>query len=630
MDGYHMDALARRLGQAGTRRQLVRAAMGAFGALLTVGGRASARTGCPPPYTVCIPGGCVDLQTDFSNCGECGNVCPGFQGSECCFGECVNLFDHPANCGACGVTCPPFSSCERDPAGMGTICVCFDGLTDCGGTCTDISFDVFNCGACGTVCSGYELSTTCCYGYCADLATDASNCGACGIVCGSNQVCSNYVCVTGEPTCPAGQTLCGDACADLQTSEAHCGGCFQVCDGGETCTGGDCVPPPTATEEPTPTPEPGEDTWALWQGATKLRGAVIYQRPEHSGDDPVLFSDDPAGPAYSAADFDRLAALGANYVTLVHPAVVTTSSPYRARQSSLDQLDELVAKAGDAGLYSVVAFRHGPGRRDADLAGTVVCLAGGCFAPVDNGAAGGPDLWEEAEIQSAWETAWQSAAHHFRDNPLVIGYQLMVTPDAEDAGDWEGLANRLIDVIRESDRATPILLTVSGPLDDAFDREWTDDRRTIHVAEIFAPERYLTQPADADAPLTYPGRFNSTRDEQSGAFDQEWLDALIEPMRRFEDRFERPVAIAAFGVPRWQPGAADYLDDQMSAFEDAGFNHALWAWYPSAWSDPDDAFDVLRGEDPDNHERVDSELLDVVRRHWRRNTEHAEAAIAAD
>jgi hypothetical protein len=43
--------------------------------------------GCPPPLVSC-PDGCVDLDTDFNNCGACGNYCP----TELCIdGKCSGL-----------------------------------------------------------------------------------------------------------------------------------------------------------------------------------------------------------------------------------------------------------------------------------------------------------------------------------------------------------------------------------------------------------------------------------------------------------------------------------------------------------------------------------------------------------
>jgi hypothetical protein len=64
------------------------------------------------------------------------------------------------------------------------------------------------------------------------------------------------------------------------------------------------------------------DKWTLWTDGTQLRGANIWQRvvvPELDGDE--FLGDGYVGPPFTQADFDRLAALGANYINLSHPGL---------------------------------------------------------------------------------------------------------------------------------------------------------------------------------------------------------------------------------------------------------------------------------------------------------------------
>jgi hypothetical protein len=84
---------------------------------------------------------CVDLSTDMSNCGSCGNACttflPNALGSECTEGKCV------------------LSGCKP-------------GYGDCDGTTGN----------------GCEAS----------FRTDVNNCGSCGTRCPSGQLCYNTLC----------------------------------------------------------------------------------------------------------------------------------------------------------------------------------------------------------------------------------------------------------------------------------------------------------------------------------------------------------------------------------------------------------------------------------------------------
>jgi len=84
-----------------------------------------------------------------------------------------------------------------------------------------------------------------------------------------------------------------------------------------------------------------------------------------------------------------------------------------------------------------------------------------------------------------------------------------------------------------------------------------------------------------------------------------------------------PMAVNEFGVMRWEPGAADFMDDQMNLFEDLGMNHALWLWEAS-WeprAEMDDGFNFLHGPDPDHHaDASSSDLIDAILQYWDRNT----------
>ena len=79
---------------------------------------------------------------------------------------------------------------------------------------------------------------------------------------------------------------------------------------------------------------------AYWTGGTKLRGANIYQRkvyPELDGN--VYMGKGFIGPPYTQEDFDRLSALGANYVNISHPGIFTEEYPYRPEEEGIQNLD---------------------------------------------------------------------------------------------------------------------------------------------------------------------------------------------------------------------------------------------------------------------------------------------------
>ena len=181
-----------------------------------------------PQRTCCFEQGCVDLQSDLNNCGECGGFCEG----NCISGVCV------------------------DPCGN----MCSSGDTCCNGTCSNTTSDTNNCGVCGNICDSEESNACvngsckcgssnacdvasgaeCCTTSCKYVATDVTNCGGCGIACAIGETCQNGSCMCGSgAACTGTQGCCGSQCVDLQ-SEQYCGSCSNSCAANESCVSGQC------------------------------------------------------------------------------------------------------------------------------------------------------------------------------------------------------------------------------------------------------------------------------------------------------------------------------------------------------------------------------------------------------
>ena len=100
--------------------------------------------------------------------------------------------------------------------------------------------------------------------------------------------------------------------------------------------------------------------------------------------------------------------------------------------------------------------------------------------------------------------------------------------------------------------------------------------------------------------------------------------SLLGMLQTFQETHSQmAIVINEFGGTRWNPNLAQFMDDQMSLFEERGLNYAFWEW-PSSWepfvSDVN-AFNFLFGPDPDNNQPVEtSELIEVVRKYWGLNT----------
>ena len=395
---------------------------------------------------------------------------------------------------------------------------------------------------------------------------------------------------------------------------------------------------PVSVEESSPATQssPAMDTsrldkFSLWTNGTQLRGANTWQRivvPRYDGGE--FLGDGYIGPPYTQADFDALAALGANYVNLSHPGIFTERPPYVLDEKVVANLDKMITMATEADLFVVITFRTGPGRNDFTFYR-------------DDDWFGGEDLienlWSDADAQAAWVEMWRHTAERYRDNPVVVGYDLLCEPNANeildewdkeaffaDYGgtvyDWNRWYPDIVSAIREVDSETPILVAGEGysTLDWLPYLEIVDAKRIVYAFHQYAPSMYT--PQEPKGYNSYPGEFDLDYDWQADTFDRTWLVDYLSIASDFAEEHNVPVAVNEYGVARWTPGAANFMHDEMAIFEEIGVNYALWVWDPKwqPWNEEVNFLNFRYGADPKNTINIENELQSTIVEYWAKNT----------
>jgi parallel beta-helix repeat protein len=377
------------------------------------------------------------------------------------------------------------------------------------------------------------------------------------------------------------------------------------------------------------------DKWSLWTGGTKLRGANIFQRRIYPDlDGPTFFGSGSAGPPYTQDDFNKLASWGANYVNISHPGLFTENAPYVLDIDIQHNLDSLLMMIARANMFAVISCRTGPGRSE-------FTFYWGEDDDWFDASYYNDQVWKEQAAQDGWVDMWRYTADRYKNNPVVIGYDLMVEPNSNEIWlnlwepdefyraygntlyDWNQLFPRITASIREKDPYTPILI---GGM--AYSNvEWlpyvipTGDLRTIYTVHQYEPFVYTHQ----EPPLkkSYPGFFDTDWDGIKDQFNRTWIENLLLTVESFKNTHQVPVAVNEFGIMRWEPGSADFMDDQIEIFEQRNINYALWLWETS-WKEyikEVNAFNFRFGPDPNNNKDVlTSALIDVITGHWSKNT----------
>jgi hypothetical protein len=399
-------------------------------------------------------------------------------------------------------------------------------------------------------------------------------------------------------------------------------------------------PTPSSTAVPDLVLTPGDispgEVWQLWTSGTQLRGVNIYQRRVYEELDGTEFMGrGVVGPPYEQGDFDRLAAMGANYVNISHPGLFTEGAPFVVDPEVVANLDTLLRMIQRADMFAVISFRTGPGRSEFTF---MLDEAGTWF----DSSYLNDTVWTDAEAQDGWIEMWRYTAERYRDHPVVVGFDLMVEPNANETAveiwdaeefydlhvgtllDWNLLHPRISSAIREVDPHTPVL--VGGMSYSALDwlpyLEPTEDPHMVCTFHQYAPYQYTHQEWGPSM-LSYPGEFDADWDGIDDDVNAAWLQDFFTIVDDFREEHECPVAVNEYGVVRWVPGAAQFMDDQMALFEAMGINYALWIWEVSwkPFAEEVHAFNFRYGPDPENRGNLtSSDLIDVLQTYWSRNT----------
>lgn len=344
------------------------------------------------------------------------------------------------------------------------------------------------------------------------------------------------------------------------------------------------------------------DKFALWNGGY-LRGANIFQGRNPGGAQNGFGDGD-----FQQSDFDDLAQAGANYVHISHAGIFTENPPYVEVAAAIANLDQVIAQATAAGLYIGIAFRSGPGRSESAITNRA--------DPNLNEA-----IWSDLAAHNAWVDMLSATALRYRGNPNIVGYSIMVEPNAyahlgfpgpaefynqyaATLADVNGLFADATQAIRAVDTDIPILLEPEGFGGLAFLPYLanTGDARTVGTPHDYTPFQYTHEEVPGSS---YPGSYDVDSDGNSEFVDSAFLQNFISAASTFHTNNNVPVAFTEFGVHRTALNASLYLNDRIAIQNTIG-SWAVWVWQPAGFDDP---FSV---HDP-------SRVLDVLKAAWINN-----------
>jgi hypothetical protein len=185
-------------------------------------------------------------------------------------------------------------------------------------------------------------------------------------------------------------------------------------------------------------------------------------------------------------------------------------------------------------------------------------------------------ILDDEELFGVFRDEWKKIAARLKGNEDVIyGYDIVNEPDQKrpQRYGYFGMQEQIAREIRKIDPVTPIVLESNGccspgPYHYMNALDMTD---VIYQVHVYQPLAYTHQRIGA-------GRQNRLRyprpaTDKTPAIDKEYLRKILAPVLKFQKEHGCRIYVGEFSAATWAEGAAQYLDDLISLFEEYG-----WDW----------------------------------------------------
>ncbi|AHF90047.1 endoglucanase [Opitutaceae bacterium TAV5] len=312
---------------------------------------------------------------------------------------------------------------------------------------------------------------------------------------------------------------------------------------------------------------------------------------------------------YNEGDFEALKRYGANAIRWQlgqKPASINYQTWLAAE---LNDLERALAAAHRNGIGVIIDLHALPGGRLPD--GTL-------------------NLVLEQAPQDEFIAVWETIVRRFKDAPALCAYDLLnepvqTRPSPSSLENWLGIQIKAAKAIRAIDPRTPVIIE-TDQWNAAQPFKWlepVDIPNVIYSVHMYWPGTYTHQGVRTDqgiakdknlknSALHYPGVIDGRQ------VDKEALRRYLAPVREFQRANNARIYVGEFSAIRWAPGAAQYLDDCISIFEEYGWDwtyHAFREWPGWSVEHENEPYDIR------NHTRATSptDRLQVLLKYFSKN-----------
>ena len=255
-------------------------------------------------------------------------------------------------------------------------------------------------------------------------------------------------------------------------------------------------------------------------------------------------------------DMRRVADFGFNCVRLPFHFSLIETTAYAYSKAGLSYLDEALRWARKYGVYVILDLHAAPGAQNHDW---------------HSDSLGKADFWTSASCRKRVYALWEFLADHFKDEPMVAGYDVLNEAVLGDAKILNEFYHGVIKAIRRSDKKH--ILFIEGTrwaqdiavLDDFVDDNW------LYSIHFYEPPEFTFNFVPH---LRYPFKIPQVK------WDKDIMRRRIEGYYKFAKQRNRPVHVGEFGV-NYREGIYNehvYIRDLVKCFDDFGFHWNYWTY----------------------------------------------------
>lgn len=229
-------------------------------------------------------------------------------------------------------------------------------------------------------------------------------------------------------------------------------------------------------------------------------------------------------------------------------------------------------------------------------------------------------LFFEKQYLDEYLNVWKKIARRFKGSPVIHGYSVMNEPSQSGRVVYDYLLCQYLaaKAIREIDPDIPVFIAANNwDKPDAFPYLKPLPLKNIYYeVHMYDPYAYTHQGVGTTIENIKKGKYFVYPGKIGGSFyNRATLRNILQPVVDFQKKYGAKIYCGEFSVIRWAPGAAQYLEDLCSIFEELGWDwayHCYREWENWSFEYPDSFQEKTPAKSPTARHLV-------LRKYWKRN-----------